>query len=227
MESHLLLLPVVLLRCILLFFISIRRLWLLSFSCVRFVSSESRSESKWICLTLRLRCWDSVCCRTVIFLSVYGNCLCILSDRYFGLDACHGGTFLVAGLCYIVLCFTVTLYSCLSSFASCHLKSVEHYFWSFGDVADAYSMCVFGWVSCVCSSQKEAEHEQLEAGKAVHYTWTEPTGSRELCWKCGSYSGKLKSEEVPYPTWDTPEFTKQTSWLLTISRVKRPLTLYF
>uniref|UniRef100_A0A671VJ10 Vacuolar protein sorting 13 homolog A n=1 Tax=Sparus aurata TaxID=8175 RepID=A0A671VJ10_SPAAU len=45
------------------------------------------------------------------------------------------------------------------------------------------------------SSQKEAEHEQLEAGKAVHYTWTEPTGSRELCWKCGSYSGKLKSEE--------------------------------
>ncbi|XP_033946667.1 intermembrane lipid transfer protein VPS13A [Pseudochaenichthys georgianus] len=45
------------------------------------------------------------------------------------------------------------------------------------------------------SSQKEAEHEGLEAGRAVHYTWTEPTGSRELCWKCGTYSGKLKSEE--------------------------------
>lgn len=45
------------------------------------------------------------------------------------------------------------------------------------------------------SSQKEAEQEELEAGKAVHYTWTEPTGSRELCWKCGTYSGKLKSEE--------------------------------
>ncbi|XP_041793933.1 vacuolar protein sorting-associated protein 13A isoform X1 [Chelmon rostratus] len=45
------------------------------------------------------------------------------------------------------------------------------------------------------SSQKEAEQEELEAGKAVHYTWTEPTGSRELCWKCGAYSGKLKSEE--------------------------------
>ncbi|KAM3611748.1 uncharacterized protein V6R79_023535 [Siganus canaliculatus] len=45
------------------------------------------------------------------------------------------------------------------------------------------------------SSQKEAEHEELEAGKAVHYTWAEPTGSRELCWKCSSYSGKLKSEE--------------------------------
>ncbi|XP_045891706.1 vacuolar protein sorting-associated protein 13A isoform X2 [Micropterus dolomieu] len=45
------------------------------------------------------------------------------------------------------------------------------------------------------SSQKEAEQEELQAGKAVHYTWTEPTGSRELCWKCGSYSGKLKSEE--------------------------------
>ncbi|XP_063754200.1 vacuolar protein sorting-associated protein 13A isoform X1 [Eleginops maclovinus] len=45
------------------------------------------------------------------------------------------------------------------------------------------------------SSQAEAEHEVLDAGKAVHYTWTEPTGSRELCWKCGTYSGKLKSEE--------------------------------
>ncbi|XP_039659094.1 vacuolar protein sorting-associated protein 13A [Perca fluviatilis] len=45
------------------------------------------------------------------------------------------------------------------------------------------------------SSQKEAEQEELEPGKAVHYTWTEPTGSRELCWKCGTYSGKLKSEK--------------------------------
>ncbi|KAM7416667.1 hypothetical protein PAMA_018632 [Pampus argenteus] len=45
------------------------------------------------------------------------------------------------------------------------------------------------------SSQKEAEQEELEPGKAMHYTWAEPTGSRELCWKCGGYSGKLKSEE--------------------------------
>ncbi|XP_074493929.1 intermembrane lipid transfer protein VPS13A isoform X2 [Sebastes fasciatus] len=45
------------------------------------------------------------------------------------------------------------------------------------------------------SSQKEAEQEELEAGKAVHYTWSEPTGSRELYWKCGTYSGKLKSEK--------------------------------
>ncbi|XP_037536948.1 vacuolar protein sorting-associated protein 13A [Nematolebias whitei] len=45
------------------------------------------------------------------------------------------------------------------------------------------------------SSQMETESEELEAGKAVHYTWTEPTGSRELCWKCGNYSGKLKNEE--------------------------------
>uniref|UniRef100_A0A3Q1IKG5 Uncharacterized protein n=1 Tax=Anabas testudineus TaxID=64144 RepID=A0A3Q1IKG5_ANATE len=45
------------------------------------------------------------------------------------------------------------------------------------------------------SSQKESEQEELEAGKAVYYTWAEPTGSRELCWKCGTYSGKLKSEE--------------------------------
>lgn len=55
------------------------------------------------------------------------------------------------------------------------------------------SVCV---AVCTCSSQKEMEHEGLEAGKAVYYTWTEPTGSRELCWKCGAYSGKLKSEEV-------------------------------
>ncbi|XP_071339167.1 intermembrane lipid transfer protein VPS13A isoform X1 [Trachinotus anak] len=45
------------------------------------------------------------------------------------------------------------------------------------------------------SSQKIAQQEELEAGKAVHYTWAEPTGSRELCWNCGTYSGKLKSEE--------------------------------
>uniref|UniRef100_A0A673CJN2 Vacuolar protein sorting 13 homolog A n=1 Tax=Sphaeramia orbicularis TaxID=375764 RepID=A0A673CJN2_9TELE len=52
------------------------------------------------------------------------------------------------------------------------------------------------------SSQKEAEQEELEAGKAVYYTWTEPTGSRELCWKCGCYNGKLKSEEVLYQPHD-------------------------
>uniref|UniRef100_A0A3B4A869 Uncharacterized protein n=1 Tax=Periophthalmus magnuspinnatus TaxID=409849 RepID=A0A3B4A869_9GOBI len=46
------------------------------------------------------------------------------------------------------------------------------------------------------SSQVEAELEELEAGKAVYYTWTEPTGSRELCWKCGPYSGKLESVKV-------------------------------
>lgn len=49
---------------------------------------------------------------------------------------CQTGTLdwmlvLVAGLCYIVLCFTVTLYSHLSLFASCHLKSAEYYFLSF------------------------------------------------------------------------------------------------
>uniref|UniRef100_A0A669EIP5 Vacuolar protein sorting 13 homolog A n=1 Tax=Oreochromis niloticus TaxID=8128 RepID=A0A669EIP5_ORENI len=45
-------------------------------------------------------------------------------------------------------------------------------------------------------SQKKAEHEELEAGKAVYYTWTEPTGSRALSWKCSTYNGTLKSEEV-------------------------------
>ncbi|XP_069379782.1 intermembrane lipid transfer protein VPS13A isoform X2 [Paralichthys olivaceus] len=45
------------------------------------------------------------------------------------------------------------------------------------------------------SSQKITEQYELEPGRAVHYTWAEPTGSRELCWKCGTYTGKLKSEE--------------------------------
>lgn len=50
------------------------------------------------------------------------------------------------------------------------------------------------------SSQKAAEVEEVEAGKAVHYTWAKSTGSRELCWRCGKYSGKLKSEEVRVKT---------------------------
>ncbi|XP_029366133.1 intermembrane lipid transfer protein VPS13A isoform X2 [Echeneis naucrates] len=45
------------------------------------------------------------------------------------------------------------------------------------------------------SSQKMAQPEELEAGKAVYYTWAEPTGSRELCWACGPDSGKLKSDK--------------------------------
>lgn len=48
------------------------------------------------------------------------------------------------------------------------------------------------------SSQKEIEEEELEAGKAVYYTWTDPSGSRELSWTWGPYSGALKSEEVLY-----------------------------
>ena len=48
---------------------------------------------------------------------------------------------------------------------------------------------------CVCpSSQKE--RDSLEPGRAVYYTWAEPTGSRQLKWTCGPYSGELKSEEV-------------------------------
>uniref|UniRef100_A0A3B3Z2I0 Vacuolar protein sorting 13 homolog A n=1 Tax=Poecilia mexicana TaxID=48701 RepID=A0A3B3Z2I0_9TELE len=41
-------------------------------------------------------------------------------------------------------------------------------------------------------SLKELEWENLEAGKAVYYTWTEPTGSRELSWKHGRNHGELK-----------------------------------
>uniref|UniRef100_A0A8D3DF94 Vacuolar protein sorting 13 homolog A n=1 Tax=Scophthalmus maximus TaxID=52904 RepID=A0A8D3DF94_SCOMX len=48
------------------------------------------------------------------------------------------------------------------------------------------------------SSQEITEQEELEPGRAVHYTWAKPTGSRELCWNCGTYNGTLKSEEVLY-----------------------------
>uniref|UniRef100_A0A8D3D9W2 Vacuolar protein sorting 13 homolog A n=1 Tax=Scophthalmus maximus TaxID=52904 RepID=A0A8D3D9W2_SCOMX len=43
------------------------------------------------------------------------------------------------------------------------------------------------------SSQEITEQEELEPGRAVHYTWAKPTGSRELCWNCGTYNGTLKS----------------------------------
>ncbi|XP_028980284.2 vacuolar protein sorting-associated protein 13A isoform X3 [Esox lucius] len=43
------------------------------------------------------------------------------------------------------------------------------------------------------SSQKEKE--TLHPGKAVYYTWAEPTGSRSLAWHCGSHTGELKNEE--------------------------------
>ncbi|CAL8249330.1 unnamed protein product [Merluccius merluccius] len=45
------------------------------------------------------------------------------------------------------------------------------------------------------SSQSESERQELAPGEALYYTWAEPTGSRELCWHCGSYSGSLKNEE--------------------------------
>uniref|UniRef100_A0A096M2S5 Vacuolar protein sorting 13 homolog A n=1 Tax=Poecilia formosa TaxID=48698 RepID=A0A096M2S5_POEFO len=44
---------------------------------------------------------------------------------------------------------------------------------------------------CSC----ELEWENLDAGKAVYYTWTEPTGSRELSWKHGRNQGELKVEK--------------------------------
>uniref|UniRef100_A0A665TDV3 Vacuolar protein sorting 13 homolog A n=1 Tax=Echeneis naucrates TaxID=173247 RepID=A0A665TDV3_ECHNA len=50
---------------------------------------------------------------------------------------------------------------------------------------------------------------ELEAGKAVYYTWAEPTGSRELCWACGPDSGKLKSDKVLYLS----QFTYQKNFL--------------
>ncbi|KAJ8413943.1 hypothetical protein AAFF_G00065410 [Aldrovandia affinis] len=43
------------------------------------------------------------------------------------------------------------------------------------------------------STQKEKD--ELGAGEAVYYTWTEPTGSRTLRWTCGKHTGELQSEE--------------------------------
>uniref|UniRef100_A0A8B9RG09 Vacuolar protein sorting 13 homolog A n=1 Tax=Astyanax mexicanus TaxID=7994 RepID=A0A8B9RG09_ASTMX len=39
------------------------------------------------------------------------------------------------------------------------------------------------------------EKEELAPGRAVYYTWAEPTGSRVLRWSWGPYSGELKNEE--------------------------------
>ncbi|TRY91754.1 hypothetical protein DNTS_026184, partial [Danionella cerebrum] len=41
----------------------------------------------------------------------------------------------------------------------------------------------------------QAEMAELTPGQAVYYTWSEPTGSRTISWRCGKYSGELKSEE--------------------------------
>lgn len=113
------------------------------------------------------------------------------------LDGFHGKRSLVTGLRFIVVCSTVTLWCRLSSFIFSHWSDVTWLIAAVNNVCFLMkAVCACGWVSCACSSQKETEQEELKAGKAVYYTWTEPTGSRELCWKCGSYSGKLKSEEV-------------------------------
>uniref|UniRef100_A0A673CR84 Vacuolar protein sorting 13 homolog A n=1 Tax=Sphaeramia orbicularis TaxID=375764 RepID=A0A673CR84_9TELE len=72
--------------------------------------------------------------------------------------------------------------------------------------------------------QNLAEQEELEAGKAVYYTWTEPTGSRELCWKCGCYNGKLKSEEVlyqPHDIWLTNNPVNQNQSCLYLPSLQR------
>lgn len=106
-------------------------------------------------------------------------------------------------LLYCPLFYCTVVCRCLLTVISTQLIIISCLVVAVSDVTDTYGMCVSGCVSCACSSQKEAEQEELEAGKAVHYTWTEPTGSRELCWKCGSYSGKLKSEEVLCWTRDT------------------------
>ncbi|XP_072538496.1 intermembrane lipid transfer protein VPS13A isoform X2 [Salminus brasiliensis] len=44
-----------------------------------------------------------------------------------------------------------------------------------------------------CSHKQEKA--ELGPGRAVYYTWAEPTGSRVLRWSWGPYSGELKNEE--------------------------------
>lgn len=38
--------------------------------------------------------------------------------------------------------------------------------------------------------------DELGSGRAVYYTWAEPTGSRILRWTWGTYSGELRNEQV-------------------------------
>lgn len=58
--------------------------------------------------------------------------------------------------------------------------------------------CVMILTCCLShsvSSQK-LEMDELGPGRAVYYTWAEPTGSRVLRWSWGPYSGELKNEQV-------------------------------
>lgn len=98
--------------------------------------------------------------------------------------------------CPLIYCYAVCFLNHLLTAISDQWNIISYFLVVINNVTDIYSMCVSGWVSRACSSQKATEQEELEPGKAVHYTWAEPTGSRELCWTCGTYSGKLKSEEV-------------------------------
>lgn len=227
MESHLLLLPVVLLRCILLFFISIRRLWLLSFPCVRFVSSESRSESKWICLTFRERCWDSVCCRTVIFLSVYGNCF-VYSVRQVLWIGCLSWRYILGGwallyrplflqlLCTAVCHYLLPVISNLSNTTSCLLVMF---------LIHTVCVCLVGFhVSAALRRRQSRSSWRL--GKLCTTPGLNLLGPESFAGNVVPTVGSWRARR--YCTLpETHHSTKQTSWLLTVSRVKRPLTLYF
>jgi len=111
----------------------------------------------------------SVCGRRfVIFLSVDWNCLCILWNRYFGSVGCHGGVFLVAGLCYSV--FTVFLHYLLSVISN----QWDMVSWSFPlAVTDIYGMCVFH----VCAAlRRRGRRRSWRLGKLCTIPGLSPLG---------------------------------------------------
>ena len=165
-------------------------------SCSQFSKHELKSKSEWTCnfFILVERRWFHHCIVIFAFASSDYSCMfmgilylhCGMSNVFFGF--CGPYTVDVdtwwLGIHYC---------SCLSTspgFIMVHYVNPYTYlFWS------TLLALAFLYVHA-CSSQKETEKEELEPGKAVYYTWAEPTGSRELRWTCGSYHGKLKSEEV-------------------------------
>lgn len=210
-ESHLMLRQVILLPRLVLF-ISIPASFLfflsLVFSCLlHLVRTQDQLNQTWsvqerYCGGL-LGVWP-LYCRCHIFVCSWGFCCVLRQAGTLEVDSRWRGcviTLVLLSNCAVVCYFLTTISN------HCYFRLLKWF-------TDKFGVCVcvcFGGVFCACSSQKLEQQEELEAGKAVHYTWAEPTGSRELSWKCGSYSGKLKSEEVLCLSQASIEKTKATS----------------
>lgn len=211
-ESHLLLLSVVLFCGTLsLFLISNCRLRLLSFSYVCFVSSESRPVSEGTCIFKPLspvkRYRGLLCvwlfCHILSYFCLFMGTVCV---RYFGLDVCHGDRFLVTGLCYIALCFTVTLYRRLPFFISNRWSIIPWLLVVLNNVIDIHSICL--WVGFMCVQLSERGWAGGAGGWescVLHLDWTHrvPRALLEvwyLQWEAKEWGGTVPYQRYSHIT---------------------------